>query len=285
MIGTQTRGARIGVDVLDVNELHRLIDRSWFLRYTFAPEEMKIAEGMGAERRLEFLAGRFAAKEAVIKLLGLGMFQGVRPCEICVDRSPNGSPMLLLRGIVADLHRPPIALSIAHKGNVVVAIAISSPPGSGPADKPNRRKEIDSMPESTGEPASAHTASLRIRIGQEDAHYGGGLVAGARILQIFGDLVTEITIQADGDEGLLSEYSSVRFTAPIRPGDYIEATARLVHKTRLRRVVELEARKVIAAQAGTGTSGAIVLAESLQVCTATATTVIPARKPIAAKEA
>ncbi|MFJ7062147.1 hotdog fold domain-containing protein [Streptomyces microflavus] len=101
------------------------------------------------------------------------------------------------------------------------------------------------------------TVSLRVRIGHEDAHYGGQLVDGARILRLFGDLVTEITIRSDGDEGLLSEYACIRFTAPVHPGDYVEATVRLVRSTKLRRFVELKARKVIAAT-GEGPSSAAV---------------------------
>lgn len=136
----------------------------------------------------------------------------------------------------------------------------------------------------TGSPVTAH---LRIRMGQEDAHYGGGLVDGARILKLFGDLVTEITVRTDGDEGLLSQYSEVRFTAPVHPGDYIEATGRLVRHTRLRRVVELEARKVIAAGRDGAASSADVLVEPVAVCSATATTVVPTRpkkRPAAARE-
>ncbi|PJM98600.1 3-aminobutyryl-CoA ammonia lyase [Streptomyces sp. CB01201] len=118
------------------------------------------------------------------------------------------------------------------------------------------------------------TATLRVRIGQEDAHYGGHLVDGARVLRLFGDLVTEITIRSDGDEGLLSEYADIRFTAPVHPGDYIEASARVTRSTKLRRFVELTAVKVIAA-GGESPSAARVLPEPIPVCTAHATTVVP----------
>ena len=46
------------------------------------------------------------------------------------------------------------------------------------------------------------TSTLRIRIGQEEAHYGGNLVEGARMLKLFGDIITEIAVITDGDEGL-----------------------------------------------------------------------------------
>ncbi|UYQ63030.1 3-aminobutyryl-CoA ammonia lyase [Streptomyces peucetius] len=125
------------------------------------------------------------------------------------------------------------------------------------------------------EPTEPTTAFLRKRMSQADAHYGGDLIDGASVLRLFGDLVTEITVRVDGDEGLLSQYENVRFTAPVHPGDYIEARATLVRRTRLRRVVELEAHKVISARPGASPSAAQALAGPQLVCSATATTVAP----------
>jgi acyl-coenzyme A thioesterase PaaI-like protein len=185
-------------------------------------------------------------------------------------------------------------VSITHKQNVVAAVAIGLFPAggtavrSGPAE-PTEAKEPDAVPPPTttetdpvqrsarGDEAPETTAFLRVRIGQEEGHYGGGLVDGARILRLFGDLVTEITIRTDGDEGLLAQYDDLRFTAPVKPGDYIEARGRLVRRTRLRRVVELEAHKVLSACPEAGESAAAVLDQPQLVCTATATTVVPYR--------
>ena len=72
------------------------------------------------------------------------------------------------------------------------------------------------------------TSTLRIRIGQEEAHYGGNLVEGARMLKLFGDIITEIAVITDGDEGLFVGYSNIEFTAPVYAGDFIEATGRVV---------------------------------------------------------
>ncbi|MFI2213991.1 holo-ACP synthase [Streptomyces sp. NPDC020141] len=280
----QTAGAaRIGIDVLDRRELRRLIARPWFRRFCYAPEETARANAMGEERRLEYLAGRFAAKEAVLKALGTGMLRGIAPHEIYVDRDGDGAPLVRLRGRAADLGPLRVALSITHKENVVAAVAIVPPApmgtdAAGPAAPRTDREESPAMSAAEPDSADETTAFLRIRIGQEDAHYGGGLVDGARVLRLFGDLVTEITVRTDGDEGLLSEYSGIRFTAPVRPGDYIEASGRLVRRTRLRRVVELTAHKVIAARPGAGDSAAEVLAEPRLVCSATATTVVPAAR-------
>jgi len=54
-------------------------------------------------------------------------------------------------------------------------------------------------------------AKLRLRMSSRDAHYAGKLVDGARILNLFGDLATELTIRYDGDEGLLRAYDQVEF--------------------------------------------------------------------------
>lgn len=263
---------RVGIDVLDRRELARLITRPWFIRYCFAPEEMQRADRLGPLRRLEFLAGRFAAKEAVLKLLGKGLLQGMPPRDICVDRGPGGAPTIRFAGRAAELAPSPVAVSITHKEDVAAAVAVSPAPLTSRTD----RREADIM--SPQHDDTEVRVSLRVRIGQEDAHYGGGLVDGARLLKLFGDLVTEITIRTDGDEGLLSEISDARFTAPVAPGDYIEATGRLVRSTRLRRVVELQAHKVIAAKPVSGLTVAALLDTPQLVCSATATTVVP-RQP------
>lgn len=84
-------------------------------------------------------------------------------------------------------------------------------------------------------------------------------------------------MRTDGDEGLLSGYRDLRFAAKVRPGDYVEAEARLVHATRMRRVIEFEVRKVIAARYDRRPTHAEVLAEPETVCTGTGVSVVPFR--------
>ena len=60
-----------------------------------------------------------------------------------------------------------------------------------------------------------YTSTIRMRMSSHDAHYGGNLVDGARILQIFGDVATELLIQLDGDEGLFCAYNMVEFKEPV----------------------------------------------------------------------
>ena len=88
-------------------------------------------------------------------------------------------------------------------------------------------------------------ATLRVRMAQTDAHYGGSLVAGAKVMELFGDLATELAIRHDGDEGLLAGYEKVEFLAPVYAGDFLEATGRIVRVGATSRTCEFECRKYI----------------------------------------
>ncbi len=88
-------------------------------------------------------------------------------------------------------------------------------------------------------------AKLRVRISSGDAHYAGNLVDGAHILQLFGDVATELTIKYDGDEGLLRAYDSVEFLAPVYGGDFVEVTGKITKVGNTSRTISFEAYKVI----------------------------------------
>ncbi|WP_063740833.1 hotdog fold domain-containing protein [Streptomyces sp. MspMP-M5] len=132
-------------------------------------------------------------------------------------------------------------------------------------------------------PPDCLSVTLRVRISAGDVHYGGDLVPGARILELFGDAATELTIRTDGDEGLLTGYTDVAFTAPVHAGDFLEVSGTLQRHTRLRRTIAFEARKVIAARYQDGASSAAVLKEPQVVCRATGTSVVPMAKAQAAR--
>lgn len=122
-------------------------------------------------------------------------------------------------------------------------------------------------------------AQLRVRIGTGDAHYGGGLVAGAKLLELFGDVATELLIRHDGDEGLFAAYDMVEFKAPVFAGDYIEARGRITHVGNTSRKMEFEAYKVISLLPDAGNqSAAQVLEEPILVARARGTCVVPKDK-------
>ena len=122
------------------------------------------------------------------------------------------------------------------------------------------------------------TAFLRLRLSQADAHYGGNLVDGARMLALFGDLATELLIRLDGDEGLFRAYSQVEFLAPVYAGDYVEATGAIVRIGRTSREMRFEVKKVIRPRPDLSESAAELLEAPVVVCRATGTCVTPAEK-------
>jgi len=115
----------------------------------------------------------------------------------------------------------------------------------------------------------------RIRVSASDAHYGGGLVDGAYVLKLFGDIATELNIRSDGEEGLFRAYQSVDFLAPVYAGDYLEVEGRLTKKGNRSRQMSFEARKVIeASRDPADPEKAKILAEAIIVCRAEGTCVV-----------
>ena len=118
-------------------------------------------------------------------------------------------------------------------------------------------------------------AMIRMRMSSQDAHYGGNLVDGAKMLQLFGDVATELLIRRDGDEGLFAGYENVEFLAPVYAGDFIEAVGEIVKEGNSSRKMTFEARKVIVSRADISESAADFLEESILVCRAIGTCVTP----------
>ncbi|MGE5632620.1 MAG: hotdog domain-containing protein [Caulobacteraceae bacterium] len=120
--------------------------------------------------------------------------------------------------------------------------------------------------------------TIRLRMSAHDAHYGGNLVDGARMLGLFGDVATELLIRNDGDEGLFCAYDNVEFLAPVFAGDYIEAVGEIVKVGNTSRKMLFEAKKVIQARPDINDSAAEVLETPVVVCRASGTCVVPKDK-------
>ncbi|MCK4826943.1 3-aminobutyryl-CoA ammonia lyase [bacterium] len=110
---------------------------------------------------------------------------------------------------------------------------------------------------------------LKVRMSMHDAHYGGNLVDGARMMSLFGDVATELLIRYDGDEGLFRGYSSVEFFAPVYAGDFIEVVGKMVEAGNTSRKMEFEAWKTISTAPEYGETAATLLEEPVLVCKAT----------------
>ncbi len=109
------------------------------------------------------------------------------------------------------------------------------------------------------------------------AHYAGHLVDGAYVLGLFGDAATEVCIRTDGDEGLFAAYSDVQFRAPVRAGDVVEVTARVVRTGTRSRTLDFTCVVVCRGRPDRGPSAAEVLDPPVVAVTATGTVVVPHR--------
>ena len=124
-----------GVDMVACDRLCEAVARHGdrFLKRVFT--ETELAYCMGRKRRIEHLAGRFAAKEAVLKVLGTGWQSGMSWTEIEVKNLPSGQPEVRLTGRckeVADrLGLTRILISISHINTHAIASAIGFDGGGG----------------------------------------------------------------------------------------------------------------------------------------------------------
>jgi 3-aminobutyryl-CoA ammonia-lyase len=125
------------------------------------------------------------------------------------------------------------------------------------------------------DPRIGMTVAHRRYVPYSHAHYAGDLVDGAYSLGLFGDVATEMCIRLDGDEGLFAGYEEVRFHAPLRAGDVVEAVARLARVGTRSRRLELTAHVVCRGRPDRSPSAAEVLVEPLLVTSAVGTVVVP----------
>ena len=119
-----------GVDIIELERVERMLadHPERFVERTFTDGELAHADARGVGR-LEALAGRFAAKEAVMKALGTGWRQGVAFREIEILQHPSGEPYVVLHGRTAEVARERgiarIWVSISHIASVAMAGAIA----------------------------------------------------------------------------------------------------------------------------------------------------------------
>jgi 3-aminobutyryl-CoA ammonia-lyase len=118
------------------------------------------------------------------------------------------------------------------------------------------------------------TASHRLRLSQAAAHYGGNLVAGGHLLELFGDVATELCVRSDGDEGLLAGYSSVSFATPAYAGDFIEVVGEIIRVGNTSREMQFRVFRYARQRPEVSDSAAEVLEEPELLAEATGTCVV-----------
>jgi holo-[acyl-carrier protein] synthase len=116
-----------GIDLVDFPRIEEMVKRHGerFLNKVFTAAEQSYADAN--KNRTEKLAGRFAAKEAILKLMGTGWRGKIAWTDIEIVNSPTGQPEVVLSGEVkkiADRHKiKHISVSITHTANFAIASA------------------------------------------------------------------------------------------------------------------------------------------------------------------
>lgn len=126
MNGLSIRG--LGVDLARISRFSRLLEKEKraVLERLFTPQELEYALSM--RNPAPHLAARFAAKEAFLKALGLGLRQGLSWQQIEIVKDQLGKPSLQLSGTAADfmqkLGASAAHLSYSHDGDYATATVI-----------------------------------------------------------------------------------------------------------------------------------------------------------------
>ena len=118
-----------GIDILETSRIQELVEQSGkqFEMERFTATE-RSTPALGA-KRIEYLAGRFAAKEAILKALGIGNNPNISKLDIEIQRLPSGEPSVVLHGKCQDIAEKlgvtKWLLSISHTSSYAAASAIA----------------------------------------------------------------------------------------------------------------------------------------------------------------
>jgi holo-[acyl-carrier protein] synthase len=127
VIGLMMDSIVAGIDHVELAEFRDEIEGNPSLEASLFTQN-ELAEAVNRDNRLQRLAGRFAAKEAILKGLKTGWTDSVEFTEIEVSNSQTGVPLVVLRGktkaLASQLGVINIEVSISHTSNVAMAIAI-----------------------------------------------------------------------------------------------------------------------------------------------------------------
>ena len=124
----------IGTDIVECLRIRNMIERhaDLFLTRVYTPQEIAYCSTRKAS--VEHYAGRWAAKEAVLKAIGTGWARGITWQDVEVRNDVSGAPKIALSGQVREeCQRQGIAdmlISISHCRSHATAFAIAVGPGT-----------------------------------------------------------------------------------------------------------------------------------------------------------
>lgn len=127
--GSERRAAGvlgIGTDLVEIDRIERSLQREHFVEQVFGERERTYCRG--CHRPAQHFAARFAAKEAFLKALGIGVFSGVALREIEVVREGDGPPVLALgpsaARALAQAGGSQALVTLSHTGNLASAVVL-----------------------------------------------------------------------------------------------------------------------------------------------------------------
>ncbi len=113
----------IGTDITECLRIARMIERhgELFVNRVYTPEEIKYCQS----RKLatQHFTGRWAAKEAILKVLGTGWGNGISWTDIEIRNEPSGQPRLAVRS-GEDFGFSRSHISLSHIAELAVAVVI-----------------------------------------------------------------------------------------------------------------------------------------------------------------
>lgn len=115
----------IGVDAVSIERIEKKEFSDHTIKRLFHPQEVEEAQNLGP-LKAQFLASRFAAKEAFVKALGLG-FKAISPSNICVTVDKEGRPTIALSFSDKkrlNLQQVEIHLSLTHENPLAIAFVV-----------------------------------------------------------------------------------------------------------------------------------------------------------------
>jgi holo-[acyl-carrier protein] synthase len=114
----------VGTDIISIARIGKLKESA--LRRIFTESEIEYCS-IG-QRSTEKFAGRFAAKEAVLKALGTGLRNGITWKDVCIQKNDLNMPLVVLSGVAQKVFFEKagnkISLSIAHDAGYAIAFAV-----------------------------------------------------------------------------------------------------------------------------------------------------------------
>jgi len=115
----------VGNDIIEISRIQNVIKRHGkrFLDKVFTQKEQQYClKHKESERHF---AGRFAAKEAIVKALGCGLKEGISWLDFEILNDAAGKPILHLSPLIQKrFNNPEVLLSISHCKSYATAVAI-----------------------------------------------------------------------------------------------------------------------------------------------------------------